>query len=365
MLVVFANEMRLLARDRLAVLWMFLGPILFITLIVAARYEGSSKPLPLLPVVNADQGPVAKAFIKLLSERARVAEVELPEAKRIVRDDGRAAAAIVFPEGLSKRYLQGRPSEVTLLTDPAEAIGVRRVQLHLLLAGREAAELADPIGNERIHVVEQNLTGNRLTRQSHEQNVPGFAIMFTLLAVVFGTATSLRSENDWGTTARLLIAPVGFGRVLLGKIAARLVVGTLQMIVLLLWGHLVFGISLGSSRAAVVLVALACAFGSVALGMVVAGIARSAAQVLPIALGMVLLASAVAGLWWPLHSEPPWMQEVAVFAFPTWSMQAMTDLVLRDRGLGAVALPVSVSVIEGAVLLTLGIYVFRASGATR
>ena len=365
MLVVFGNEMRLLGRDHPAIVWMFLGPILFITLIVAARYEGSPTPRPLLPIVNDDQGPVAKAFIKLLAERADVPEVSRPDAERLVRDQGRAAAAIVFPEGLSRHYLQGRSSELLLLTDPAEAIGVKRAQLHLLLAGREAAELADPIGNERIHVVEQNLTGDRLSRQSHEQNVPGFAIMFTLLAVVFGTATSLRSENDWGTTARLLIAPVGFGRVLIGKAAARLLTGAVQLIVLLLWGHFAFGISLGSSRVAVVVVALGCAFGAVAMGMLVAGIARSSAQVLPIALGMILVASAIAGLWWPLHSEPPWMQHVALLAFPTWAMQAMTDLILRDRGLGAVALPVAVSLLEGLLLLALGMIVFRANGATR
>ncbi|HZR82967.1 MAG TPA: ABC transporter permease [Candidatus Binatia bacterium] len=366
MLAVFENEMRLLGRDRLAVVWMLLGPVIVITLVVAARYEITSAPLPLLPVVNEDQGPVARAFVKLLSQRARVVEIDLPEAERMVRDEGRAGAAIVFPEGLSKRYLQGRSSELVLLTDPAEPVDVRRVQVFLLLAGREAAELADPVGNERIHVVERNLTGRRLTRQSHEQNVPGFAIMFTLLAVVFGTAESLRSENDWGTTARLLIAPVGYGRVLLAKLGARMVVGAAQLLVLLLWGNVAFGISLGTSRVALVLVVVACAFGAVSLAMLVAGIAGSSAQVLPLALAFVLLMSAVAGLWWPITSEPPWMQRVAELVFPTWAMRALTNLVLRDRGLAAVVTPVLVTLAESAAVLAVGMHLFRAgTTATR
>src|SRR5262249_19703789 len=157
------------------------------------------------------------------------------DAVQIVRDENRAPAAIVLPPGLSKRYLAGRPSDVLLLTDPAEAVGVRRVQVLMLLMGLEAAELADPIAPERAEVMERNLTGDRLARQSHEQNVPGFTIMFTLLAVVFGTAVSLQHEGKWGTTQRLLVSPVGFGRMLLAKLGARHVVGSLQMLLMLLW----------------------------------------------------------------------------------------------------------------------------------
>ena len=40
---------------------------------------------------------------------------------------------------------------------------------------------------------------------SFEQNVPGFSIMFVLLAVVFATAMSPYDERDWGTLPRLLV----------------------------------------------------------------------------------------------------------------------------------------------------------------
>jgi ABC-type multidrug transport system permease subunit len=363
-LAVFSNELRLLARDRLALVWMVVAPIVFITLIVAARYEGGDPPV-LIPVVNDDGGPVAATFLDLLGKRADVAVVTGAEATRLVRDQARAAAAIVLPPGFSERYLDGRSAQMALLTDPADGLGLQRAKMLLLLAQRELASLDDPIDETRIRMVEKNLTGDRLTRQSHEQNVPGFAIMFMLFAVVFGTAASLRREGDLGTTARLLIAPVGFTRVLIAKLGVRLALGGAQLLVLLLWGHFAFGISLGSSRVAVVVVALACAFGGVALAMLIASIARTSAQVLPLALGVILLASAIAGLWWPLASEPEWMQRVALLGFPTWAMQALTDLVLRDRGLAAILRPVAIIVLESAVLLALGLRLFRTHFAAR
>jgi linearmycin/streptolysin S transport system permease protein len=359
-LTVFCNELRMLWRDRSAVVWLLLAPVGFITLIAAVRFDGGAAGGLPLPVVDEDQGPVARAFIKLLGVRSDVVEMSREAAEHMVRDENRAPAAIVFPEGLSKRYLTGRTSEILLLTDPAEAIGVRRAQILLLLVSRDAADLADPVGPDRLEIVERNLTGDRLSRQSHEQNVPGFTIMFTLLAVVFGTSSSLQQEREWGTTQRLLIAPVSFGGVLLAKLAARGVIGVAQMLTLLLWGHLIFGISLGSSVVALVAVSVACVFASAGLAILVAGVARTAAQALPIALGVVIVLSAISGLWWPLSVQPSWMQRLAPLAFPTWAMQAMTDLVLRDRGLAAIGRSVGVLVVEGSVILVVGMWLFRS-----
>src|SRR4029450_968376 len=118
----------------------------------------------------------------------------------------------------------------------------------------EAAALADPFAEDKISLKEQNLTGNRLSVTVFEQRVPGFALMFVLLAVIFGTSMSMHDERDWGTLPRLLVAPGGFTRILLGKLAARFVVGVVQMLVLLVWAHFVFGVSLGSPPPAWLLV---------------------------------------------------------------------------------------------------------------
>jgi ABC-2 type transport system permease protein len=361
---VLLNELFLVARDRRALAWLLLGPILIITVISAARYQGGAQTRILLPVVDEDQGPVARSFIKLLGNNAFPLEVDRAEAEAMVRDRGRPAA-IVFPAGLSKRYLQGRPSEILLLTDPAEAAGLRRVKALLLLMDREAAELADPVGGELVTFTERNLTGDRIARKSHEQSVPGFTIMFTLLSAAYGTSTSLHLEARSGTLARLLIAPVGFGRILLAKLLARSLIGGAQMLILLEWGRLIFGISLGSSVWALLAVAFATAFAAVALGSLTAGIARTSEQALSLSLTIVLPLCAISGLWWPFYVEPAWMQSVGSAVFPTWSMQSLTDLVLRDRGLSAVWPSVCLILAEGAFLLTAGIRLFRAQLASR
>src|SRR2546422_2534856 len=102
MLAVFKKDLRLFLRDRSALVFSVLMPILVITVIAEALFHDDSGPKLLVPVVNEDGGPVANTFTKLLAEHAQVREVSRAEAERLVRDANDAAAAIVFPAHLSK-----------------------------------------------------------------------------------------------------------------------------------------------------------------------------------------------------------------------------------------------------------------------
>ena len=359
MFAVFRKDLRLFLRDRSAFVFSVLMPVLVITIIAQALSHGGTGPKLLVPVVNEDGGPVAGTFMKLLSEHADVREVDRAEAERLVRDANDAAAAIVFPPHLSKQYLQGKSSEIELLTDPASGSDLGAVKVLLLLMDKEATALADPFAEDKITLKERNLTGNRLEMTTFELRVPGFTLMFVLLAVVFGTALSMHDERDWGTLARLQVAPAGFARILLGKLGARVVVGVAQMVLLLGWGRWMFGVSLGPSAFAFLLLSVAAVFAVVAAGMLVAGLARTREQTLPVGLSLVMATSAIGGCWWPPWVQPQWMKTIGPAVFTTWAMRGLNDLVLRHRGLDAMVLPVGVLLAYGAVTMAFGLWLFR------
>jgi ABC-2 type transport system permease protein len=365
MLAVFRKDLRIFLRDRSALVFSLLMPILVITVIAEGLFHGDDGPQLLVPVVNQDGGPVASTFIKLLGEHADVRPMSRAEAERLVRDKHEAAAAIVFPPQLSKQYLQGRSSEILLLTDPAAGSDLQGVKVLLLLMDKDAAALADPFAEDKITLKEQNLTGNRLSVTVFEQRVPGFALMFVLLAVVFGTSMSMHEERDWGTLARLLVAPGGFTRILLGKLTARFAVGMVQMIVLLAWAHFEFGVSLGTSPLGFLLLTAASVFAVVAVGMLVAGLAKSREQTLPLGLSMVMALSALGGLWWPQSVQPDWMSRISPAVFTTWSMRGLNDLILREGGLRAVLLPGVVLLAYGTAMLAVGLHLFRVRHSAR
>ncbi len=366
MLSVFRKDLRIFLRDRTALVFSIVMPLLVITVIAEGLFHGKEDgPQLLVPVVNDDHGPVAGTFIKILAEHARVREMSRADAEHLVRDTHEAPAAIVFPPKLSKQYLQGTSSQIDLLTDPAQGGDLQGVKVLLLLMDKEAASLADPFAEDKITLHEQNITGNRLEMTVFEQRVPGFTLMFVLLAVVFGTSMSMHDERDHGTLARLLVAPGGFTRILLGKLAARFVVGVAQMLLLLGWGHVIFGVSLGPSPAAMLLLTTSAVFAVVAAGMLVAGLARSREQTLPLGLSIVMAFSALGGCWWPQSAQPDWMSRISPAFFTTWAMRGLNDLILRERGLDAIVLPATVLLLYGTATLALGMHLFRVRHSAR
>jgi ABC-2 type transport system permease protein len=137
------------------------------------------------------------------------------------------------------------------------------------------------------------------------------------------------------------------------------------MLCLFLWGHWMFGVSLGSSPWAFVVLTTAVVFAIVSAGMLVAGLARTREQTLPLALTFVMTLSALGGLWWPQSIQPDWMSRLGPAVFTTWAMRGLNDLILRDRGLEALATPVGMLVAYGATALALGLLLFRRRHSAR
>jgi ABC-2 type transport system permease protein len=357
---IFLKDLKLIARDRTALVFNLVVPIAVIS-IVAGTLGGDEGSSLLLPVVNEDQGPVAELLIETLGKHAEVVEVDRSRAEAIVGEDTRAAAALVLPRRLSKRYLGSRPSTLTLLTDPAKRTELETVKAYLLQADREAAALADPFSEELLVLEERPLTGKRLSVSSFEQNVPGFSVMFVLMGVLFGVAFGLSDERSSGALIRLRVAPVARIEILGGKLLARLLVGAVQMLILFGFGHIVFGVSLGPSLAVFLLMTLAIVAAMTGFSLFISAFARTREQIIPLGLTVIMLVCAVGGCWWPLFMEPPWLQSIAHATPTAWAMDGLNDLILRERSLAGVAPVMGVLLAYGVVCLALGVRLYRLS----
>lgn len=358
LLHVALKDLRLALRDPAALLFQLLVPIVVIT-IVAESLGGSAAGSIRLPVVNEDQGPVAGVLIDLLREHADVIEVDRGRAEAMVGRENRAAAALILPERLSKHYLASRPSTLTLLTDPGKASEVDVIKVILMQVDRDAAALADPLSEELLVLHEQNVSGKRLSTRSFEQNVPGFAVMFVLMGVMFGVAFGLQDEKDCGAITRLRAAPSPLAAVLGGKLLARFGMGVVQMLVLFVYGHLVFGVSLGPSPVAFAALCLAVVFAMTGFSLLAAAFARTREQIIPLGLTVIMIVCSIGGCWWPLFMEPPWVQRMAHAFLTAWSMDGLNDLILRDRGLVEILPTLGALAAYGVASLAAGLRLYR------
>jgi ABC-type multidrug transport system permease subunit len=197
--------------------------------------------------------------------------------------------------------------------------------------------------------------GAAMAVNAFDQYVPGFGVTFLLIAMLMGISLTLFDEREWGTLKRLRVSGVPVAGVLLGKLIARFLIGTVQMIVLFAIGWLLFGISLGRNPAALLLPTVGISFAAAAFGLIIAAIANSHDAVMPLGTMIAMAMSAIGGCWWPLDFEPGWMRMLARWMPTTWTMQAYNDLMIRHAPAASALLPFAATMGLGVAFLAAGI----------
>ena len=391
LITLIKKDLRLLLRDRTALLLLLAAPIIVISTAgfsLSTLYRSSSH---LFLVAKEDRGAVAGELVQALMEAPEL-EVMLVDREagfELVADTPRAGALLVIPEGFSDAVEAGRPAELLLSVDPVKHLEVLKIRSAVerarggLVATRVAAriavvqvltyagdvdfeavgddsvELAGRLLDRTVNLTESSVFGGPTEFNVFDQNVPGFSVTFLMLGMLFGIGLGLLDEREWGMLYRLAASPLAPWSVVVGKVASRFVVGVAQMTLLFLFGRVAFGISLGPSLLALALVVAGITFASASLGLLASALAPSRDAVLPMGTIAVVAMAAIGGCWWPITIEPIWLQKLA-HVFPTaWAMEAFNDLMLRRRGLVDVMPAVLALVGFGSLFLVAGARLHR------
>lgn len=378
------NESRLLFRDPIVLFMLLLAPVVIITVAgysLGSLYGGVASSFR-IPVVDLDHGPVANAVVDGLRAN-RSLEVEIAhdekQARQAVSNRPRTPIAIVIPPGTSFAMTQGHTPHLTLYVDPVRRIEVNALELQIselfktigerarleaqakLNAAGDLIESVGSAGEQAIpgamSFSEQSaMDGESLIVNAFDQYVPGFGITFLLIGMMLGIALTLFDERAWGTLKRLRVSGAPLSGLLMGKLIARFVVGTVQMILLFAVGWALFGISLGRQPLALLVPIVGISFASGALCLVIASIAQAHDSVMPLGTVTSMSMAAIGGCWWPLDFEPAWLRSAAKWMPTTWTMEAFNNLMIHKLPLASVLWPFAATVGLGAIFLVFGTF---------
>ncbi len=395
LLYIASNELLLLFKDKMAVVWMLILP-LGLTAIMGLAFGGlggESEPVVIdLPVVDQDGGEMAAAVLDILAQMESLhLETEYDEetARQLV-SDGERAGALVIPAGFTADVTSGNPTALDLLVAPGGQTtpllegmvrgvtsGFSNVQtaVEVTISEVQRATGSYDLDYEGITArvvattqerLENPPVGTRVTTVGSgeeefnifDQVVPGYAVMFAMFGVLSG-AGAILEEKERGTFKRLLFAPVPKYALLGGKLLAQFIVGVAQIVLMFAFGALVFHVSLGGSILGLVLVTLATCWATTSLGLLLVAVIKSRKQVHPITTLIVLGSSAVGGSWFPLFLMPKWVQQAARVTLVAWAMEGYNRLMLFGGGLNDVWPDIGVLLLYGAVCFAVGLRLFR------
>lgn len=285
------KEIVILLRDPALVVLLFVAPLALILFLSDAVGGGADLDWRPVRYVAAGGPPGAEAE-RLLGRPAAV--VPLDQARSMV-ERGAVAAAVAVADGRTTVIVDDN-------SDP-------------MLAGRFVARLAGGF----TAVVDAKGRPYSHSRSSHQQSVPGFALMFAFFGAGF-TGQAFFREHDWGTWNRTLSLPMTKGAVLVGKALPVGFVVFVQGVLLVVGGALLFDLPLALPL--VLLGALALVgFVSCALGLLLIAVTRSSLQVAQLTNLIVLFLGALGGAIAPRSVMPGWAQALSPGTPHYWAMK--------------------------------------------
>ncbi len=387
--IIAAKDLKIILRDRNALLMMFLVPMLIISVSGLALGGESQQNIKIgVLIVDLDNDDISRGFVEFL-EDVDILDVDMESNEFAARDrvkNQEYGRLIIIPLGFTESVMTGQDTGLLIITNPTEESQntvlekiveayANRISTNVVVVKTVSAygipvyteeqilEIIDTaeqfVQPSPVEVTIESTTSNLAEFSSFTQYVPGFAVMFLLFTTVQIGSISLIKEQEAGTMRRLVTAPISSVEIIGGKIASTFVRGFVQLTVLMYFGNVVFGLDLGSDTLALLILIAAITLASTGLGLMVAVLVKTAEQADSISLLLVLIMSAVGGSWWPLFIEPQFMQDMAHFTITAWAMEGFYDLLYFDLGLAGILREVGMLMLMMVIFFGIAIRRFK------
>ena len=399
-----------LKRDRVAQALTFLLPIVFFSIFasVFGGRGGDTTPRVSVALADEDRSEFSQRVIAALQQekalRLRVdgdngSAIDRAAAERLVRN-GDVPVAIVIPKGVGESFGQfgfsSSAAAIQMLADPSDPIAPQMVQgLLQKVAMTAAPDLVMQGGMKQFEKHAGQLTPEQ--KKAIDEWIPmlkadagspgtgggpagsggmgiavnvvdvmrtddrkgslisfyaaGIGVMFLLFSSVGGAGGALLEEAESGTLERLLSTNIGMTGVLIGKWLFLSFIGFAQLTVMFLWGRVAFGLPLFSHVPGFVVMTAVTAAAAAALGLVLASLARTRAQLSGFSTILILTMSALGGSMFPRFLMSETMQKMGLVTFNAWALDGYLKVFWRNAAVWELWPQVLVLSVLGATFL--------------
>ena len=336
-------DLKRLAREREALGWIFIGPVVF-TVFFGLLFKPQPERQTRVAIVNRDADDRVARAVGVLLEQDRIAVVPAPavEADRW---------SVEIPAGAAALFADSKPMRLTLHAREEESTEERNVRfkvqkaLTLLylhgdanLSAESIAALPARLAKAEVIALRPGDIGvqHRPMTAGFQRSVPSYLVMFVFLNVLVSGAT-IAADRAAGRMRRLFIAPIRKRDIVLGKLLSRFAIGWIQTGYMLALGVLVFGIRWAQHGWVFFGFLTIFALASAALGLLVGTLFDDPDTCATAAIWTAILLAPLGGLWWPLEVVGPTMRTIGNFVPTGWAMQGVNAMLAFDAGAAEVA----------------------------
>jgi ABC-2 type transport system permease protein len=377
-LVIAANNLRRLVRERANLFFVFALPLLLI--LVLGLTAGSDEPR--IGIHVEDQASTgAQELIDRLEgvEGIQVVRFERRDAANDELEREDITALVVIPAGYDEALAAGDRAELEYRVIPTsggfevQSLVQAVVADHsaTLRAGRVVSEQTGQPTSEaaaQVAATQEALAGVEVATvdADGEEYVDADAVGFVaaqelvLFIFVIGiiAASALIQSRQLGVTQRMLATPATAFHVVAGEALGRYAVAVIQGAFIVGSTALLFGLGWGSWAATAAIVA-SFSLVATAAALFVGALVRNESQSSAVGVSLGLALAALGGCMVPFEVFPDWLQTAAHVTPHAWAIDAFTEVIQRGGGLGQIGLELTVLVLYGGTLLAAASYTLR------
>jgi len=307
------------ARDRTALFFTFLFPLMFLV-VFGLLFNDANSSRPTL----------------LVSGHGAVADHLPGEILRVKRVDDPATALRRVRDGDEPAYLAQDGDRVTLVyaaSDQVQGATIRGIVASVVSTAnlRALGATTPPIALEARQVEDESLS-------SIEFLTPGLLGWAIATSAVFGAALTFVTWRDKRVLRRMRLSPVRLQEIALSRVSLSLAIGMGQVVVYIVVARVLFGLSPTSAWWMCFPLAAAGTLAFLSVGLLVGAFSKTAEAASAVANLIVLPMAFLSGAFFPLDGAPGWVQAISEALPMRHLIEGLTDTMVRGRG-AASALP--------------------------
>ena len=387
--LIAVKDTRIFFRDKFAVGFAFLFPFLFVIgFSLVLRGQGpEDEPLRLVVATQEGEGGLtARMFEVMLGEAgADGGSVMAYEDALAATESGEIEGFVAFPADFSQDVISGTPTALEVVVGDgspetrAALYGFARSLASQLSRGSVTFGTIGRFSSAEVVVLpptfeaaaedfvppirfEVERVGDIEPFQPSNFTLPAYLTMFLFFAAAL-SAEAIARERQSHTLERLMSNGTRRESVIVGKFVGTAFRGMAQLGVMWTVGIAAFGIDLGASPGAVIVISVLMALASATFGVMLASFANNvqAASAAGVLLSLVL--APIGGCWWPLFITPQWMQSLAKLTPHGWANGGFNKLMLFGAEFGDVTQEMAALVGFGVVFMVVALWRFRMSSS--
>lgn len=342
-------QLRMTFRRRITLFWSLVFPMILMTLLGLLFGRSVSAGTISVAPVNA---PAPAAVVKALEHTKGLTVKIAPSPAKAIHQvkNGDRDAAIVFVRRSGGAYV------VRLYTSNTSADQAGIIK-GIVSGATDGVSVAATGGTPALTFRPQSVDSSSLTYIDFL--LPGILALAIMISAVIGLATILVDWRQRGILRRLKLTPIPLAEFFAARISASLVVAVMQVVVLLAFGRIAFGVHISPTAWAAIPVALAGCLCFLAMGFAIGSVVSSPETGDAVSNVVTNPMMFLSGTFFPVSAMPSFVQAIARVLPLYYMANGLRDTTVRGLSITHVTGDIGVLLGATAVLAAIGLRSFR------